>query len=71
MRLDPPVRRVMWTWMQEWLKRLLSPLMSKTRPMDNMALHWDLPQEDELGTMLLSGGVSPYMPIVFMRDERK
>ena len=38
--------------------------------MDNMALNWDLPQEDELGTCQLTGGTSPYMPIMFMRNEK-
>lgn len=54
---------------QEWLSWLLSPLLSSTRPMDQMALSWITPQEDELGTCQLSGGVSPYMPLMFMRDE--
>jgi hypothetical protein len=39
--------------------------------MDNMALHFDLPQEDELATCLLTGGMySPYMSLYFMREER-
>ena len=38
--------------------------------MDNMKLHFDLPQEDELATNLLSGcQVSPYSSLFFMRDE--
>ena len=37
--------------------------------MNNMKLHFDLPQEDELGTNLLSGlRVSPYS-LIFMKDE--
>jgi hypothetical protein len=56
---------------QEWLSWLLSPLLSSTRPMDHMALSWTTPQEDELGTCQLSGGVSPYMPLMFMRDEAR
>ena len=52
-------------------KLLFAPILSKTRPMDNMKLHFDLPQEDELATNLLSGFlVSPYTSISFMRDER-
>ena len=36
----------------------------------NMKLHFDLPQEDELGTSLLSGlRVSPYSSLIFMKDE--
>ena len=38
--------------------------------MNNMKLHFDLPQEDELGTSLLSGlRVSPYSSLIFMKDE--
>ena len=33
------------------------------------ALAFDLPQEDELGTNVLSAGVSPYMPLIFMQQE--
>ena len=41
-----------------------------TLPMNNMKLHFDLPQEDELGTSLLSGlSVSPYSSLIFMKDE--
>ena len=45
---------------------LLAPLMDKTRPIDNMRLHFNLPQEDEIATLSLSSGVSPYLQIVFM-----
>ena len=45
---------------------LLSSFLSPTRPMDSMPLHFDLPQEDELGTNVLSGGVSPYTMLYFM-----
>lgn len=52
-------------------KRLFAGILSETRPMDNMRLHFDLPQEDELATCLLSGGrFSPYMSLYFMRDEQ-
>lgn len=43
--------------------------MEKTRPMDSMPLHFDLPQEDELATNMLSGGCSYYMPLWFMKQE--
>ena len=52
-------------------RSLLAPMLDPTRPMDNMALDFDLPQEDELATNVLSGGVSPYMPIVFMKQQRR
>ena len=35
----------------EPLRALLSPLLSKTRPMDNMALSWDIPAVRAMGTM--------------------
>ena len=44
--------------------------MDKTRPMDNLALAWDTPQEDELAVNQLSGGASPYMPLMFMKREK-
>ena len=37
-------------------KGLLSPLLDSTRPMDNMALTWQLPAEDEIATCTLTGG---------------
>ena len=51
-------------------KVLFASVLSETRPMDNMRLHFDLPQEDELATCLLAGGrYSPYMSLYFIRDE--
>lgn len=52
------------------MKRLVSLALPATRPMDNMELGLDMPQEDEMGTTQLSGGVSTYMPIVFMTRAR-
>ena len=55
-----------------WLKpfkALFSGLVSETRPMDEMRLDLDTPQEDELGVSVLSAGTSPYMPLTFMTDE--
>lgn len=46
-------------------KRLLAGMLTPTRPMDCMALSWDLPAEDEIASCVLSGGVSPYMALVF------
>eukprot|EP00041_Stephanoeca_diplocostata_P010785 m.172730 g.172730 ORF g.172730 m.172730 type:complete len:395 (-) comp18292_c0_seq3:101-1285(-) len=48
---------------------LLKGVIEDTRPMDNMRLGFDTPQEDELATNVLTGGVSPYMPLVFMQQE--
>ena len=47
-------------------------MLTETRPMDNMKLSFDLPQEDELGTCLLTGGMySPYMSLYLMRNEQE
>ena len=46
-------------------------LMDSTRPMDNMALAWDTPQEDELATNQMSSGTSPYAPLLFPRKEKE
>jgi hypothetical protein len=53
-------------------KVMFRSVLSETRPMDSMTLHFDLPQEDELATCLLTGGMySPYMSLYFMREERE
>ncbi|GMH79230.1 hypothetical protein TL16_g08076 [Triparma laevis f. inornata] len=53
----------------EWIGSIIfSPFLSKIRPMDNVKLGFDLPQEDELATCLLSGGISPYMTMYFMKQ---
>lgn len=41
-------------------KKLTAPFVPKTRPMDNMAVSWDAPQEDDIATAVMSQ-VSPYM----------
>eukprot|EP00934_Nitzschia_sp_Nitz4_P008091 Nitzschia sp. Nitz4//scaffold118_size93875//84641//86167//NITZ4_004802-RA/size93875-processed-gene-0.46-mRNA-1//1//CDS//3329533766//8081//frame0 len=56
-------------WFEPYGKQLFSGVMDKTRPMDNVALHFDLPQEDELATNVLSAGTSPYMPLFFMQQQ--
>lgn len=53
----------------ERLKFLFAGVLDATRPMDNMKLDFDLPQEDELATNVLSGGISYYQPITFMTNE--
>ena len=58
-------------WFENIGKKLFASVISTTRPMDNMRLHFDLPQEDELATCLLTGGFySPYMSLYFPRDEK-
>jgi hypothetical protein len=46
------------------LRRLLSVLLPKKRPMDNMAAGWDCPQEDEFALCNM-GLPSPYLTIPF------
>lgn len=41
-------------------KALTAPFVPKTRPMDNMEINWDAPQEDDIATAIMSQ-VSPYM----------
>lgn len=45
---------------------LLSWALASTRPMDNMALSFATPGEDELAVNVMSGGASPYMALAFM-----
>jgi hypothetical protein len=45
-------------------------LMDSTRPMDNMSLAWDTPQEDVLAMNQMSSGTSPYAPLLFPRKEK-
>lgn len=47
-------------------KKLLRPLLPPTRPMDNMPMDWDLPQEDEFAICAL-GLPSPYENAAFPR----
>jgi omega-hydroxy-beta-dihydromenaquinone-9 sulfotransferase len=51
--------------------RLLAPILDDTRPMDNMALSFKIPQEDELAHNVLSSGCSPYMPLVFPASHKR
>ncbi|MFI4849883.1 Sulfotransferase domain protein [Gimesia chilikensis] len=46
------------------LKHVVKHLIPKQRPMDNMPVTWDLPQEDETSIMLLHL-MSPYLAIAF------
>ena len=56
-------------WFESIGKVLFRDLIDDTRPMDNIKLDFDLPQEDELATCNMSAGVSPYMPLFFMQQE--
>jgi hypothetical protein len=49
---------------------LTSWMLPKTRPMDNVEAGYHLPQEDEVGLLLLSG-LSPYMMLAHPHDPSK
>lgn len=53
----------------ERFKWILAGMVDSKRPMDNMPLSLDVPQEDELAVNVLSAGASPYMPLAFMTAE--
>jgi len=52
-----------------WMAPALGAIMDSTRPMDNMALRYDTPQEDEVAVNQMSSCASPYAPLLFMREE--
>jgi len=56
-------------WFESIGKVLFKGVIDDTRPMDNVKLDFDLPQEDELATNVISAGTSPYMPLFFMKQE--
>ena len=58
-------------WFEKFGKYLFQGVIDKKRPMDNMELHFELPQEDELAVNMLSDGCSYYMPLWFMKQEHK
>ena len=52
------------------VREMLKAIMDDTRPMDNMRLAHDTPQEDEVATNQLSSCLaSPYAPLMFPRLE--
>ncbi len=51
-----------------WLKRLLTFFLPKQRPMDNMKIGWDLPQEDEWALCNM-GQPSPYFKVMFPNES--
>jgi omega-hydroxy-beta-dihydromenaquinone-9 sulfotransferase len=50
-------------------KVLFRGVIDDHRPMDNVPLGFDLPQEDEIATNVMSTGTSPYMTLFFMQQE--
>ena len=55
------IERLSMTW-------ILAGLVDRTRPMDNMKLSFELPQEDEIYMCARTGGLSAYMYLVFMTE---
>jgi hypothetical protein len=54
------------------VREMLKTIMDDTRPMDNMRLAHDSPQEDEVATNQLSSCLaSPYAPLMFPKLEEK
>lgn len=52
----------------EWIiPKLLSKILPKQRPMDNMEMGWDKPQEDEFALLTL-GAPTPYLRMAFPND---
>ncbi len=52
-----------------WCKRIFGFLLPKQRPMDNMAVGWDRPQEDEFALCAL-GVPSPYWALGFFNTPQ-
>lgn len=52
---------------ESWVTRLTRWTLSKTRPMDNMANDWTLPQEDEMALVLMTM-MSPYLMLAHQKD---
>ncbi|MDG2128638.1 MAG: sulfotransferase [Fuerstiella sp.] len=50
-------------------KKLTAPFVPRTRPMDNMEVSWNAPQEDDIATAIMSQ-VSPYMFLSRPHDVR-
>ncbi len=50
--------------------KLAGPLLPKTRPMDNVGMGFDQPQEDELALCVMTGH-SPYLLPIFQSNTRK
>jgi hypothetical protein len=51
------------------VKHVVEGAIPDRRPMDNVKLTFETPQEDELALYPASGGCSPYGPLNFMTDE--
>jgi omega-hydroxy-beta-dihydromenaquinone-9 sulfotransferase len=52
---------------ESWVTKLTRWTLPKTRPMDNMAADWELPQEDEMALLLMTL-MSPYLMLAHQKD---
>ena len=52
---------------ESWVTKLTRWTLPKTRPMDNMATDWQLPQEDEMALLLMTL-MSPYLMLAHQKD---
>ena len=50
------------------VSRFTAKFLPKTRPMDNMPVSWELPQEDETALLLMTL-LSPYLMLAFQSDD--
>jgi hypothetical protein len=55
---------------RKWVKKLTGSLLPDSRPMDNVPVGWDMPQEDEIGLCILSLA-SYYLQIIFHNQREK
>lgn len=55
---------------ERMVKPLTAWVLPKTRPMDNMATGWEMPQEDEMALLLMTL-ISPYLMLAHQGDRSK
>jgi len=53
---------------ESWVTKLTRWTLPKTRPMDNMATDWQLPQEDEMALLIMTL-YSPYLMLAHQKDR--
>ncbi|CAM9517606.1 unnamed protein product, partial [Phaeothamnion confervicola] len=49
------------------IRCIFEAALPPTRPMDNVPLGFDLPQEDEVANMILTGGLSPFLLFFYQK----
>lgn len=67
-----PLYRTLFPWhfllTEGAVTRLTAPFVPKNRPMDNMKVSWDAPQEDDVSLYIMSQ-VSPYLLLAHPQDH--